>query len=1120
MEEPEEQRRDSWATVDEHEDDEDEDEKEEDDDDPQLELSVFKWFDHRHDSPHGLERKPRETATAKHIASTYGVPRHLIIQHLDDEIEESDACKGLPFTLLLVVAYSAMVILHMDAPVLRAVEESVTADITDNANFAWDSHYIGHKDVNDVNSIADFWSFLNKGIFPLAFTRERVWSEELLTLNFTSKEPVIHPKPFDSREWGMITRYNRIVGGIRMRQERSTHLEECEIAPELGDFSAAPCLGAAHGYALDPELDTARITVADESMTEWFWTHEDLEQTTKKLRTLEAARWLSVETSKVEIGVPVFNAEYGVHTLITVNLFFSPGGHIWKHIIPQSCYANWYFNPMTYMWDGIFFLSILWIVVNEVKELCGIVKHHGCFAIFSKYLSFFNVLDWVSVITGTAIMVMWIINLMSTEELNAAAKQVGELRPVGADVQDLPEARAYMDLLETTVNNVTIIQRAMAVYPLVVVFRLLKAFHAQPRMALVTLTLQESFTDLGHFMVVFLCMFASFTISGMVLFGREVEELANPFRGILFCFRLLIGDFDYKALALAGRYLAGVWVSIFLTLMSLLMMNILMAIVMDSYTNVKERTGNAETLVEETKQLISRTYEHYRGRYVPLEYVLKGVKGDFKQRPVRRSKSRENVDSGEEEDDADEDDAWDATPVSPKRRVKRNSGVYGSEKENSNASGGRLTRWIKSFSRKNSDLDPSLIEEFMHQNLKQTDLINIIASMPTKKKSRKAVYTLSEAQATTILVSTINDYYEINKRSYEVRESLYLARKIYSRALKVIKLLWEPSKEGDRADAAAEAGDHDYFITRDSDGMFSVAPRVAAPEEEPGRDEDPPPNPNRAMREAREEVMKFVEDVQADRKEAAAQLTRLRAEVAALQKLLKEKGSAPPPLPSPLGRRQNGAGGTGAPSRLEPLDEEPPSADANSEAGDPGAAAELASNALAARRAGGALAQAADDRQARSGGGPQGSSYVAMMQDLGLLPMDYQEPLRDLNDEPLSPLPSSCGSQLYDGHSFRSGSFDASDIDFSDLVPEEEPSQVDPFEFDDEPRELTSRVNPARLTSGVGLAGPPATSDAGPASAAPGEFNSFQDAQRRVREALRERQPPVSARPGGVVMTV
>merc|ERR550514_1194194 len=150
----------------------------------------------------------------------------------------------------------------------------------------------------------------------------------------------------------------------------------------------------------------------------------------------------------------------------------------------------------------------------------------------------------------------------------------------------MEQVNLYMNLLETNAHFAHLMNNCMAGYPLIVVFRLFKAFSAQPRLAVVTSTLVSASVDLMHFLLVFVSVFASFAVSGTVLFGKTMDDFATLPRAMNACFRMALGDFDWGDLSRNGRFEAGIYFWIFQILVVLVLLNMLLAIVMDAYTEV------------------------------------------------------------------------------------------------------------------------------------------------------------------------------------------------------------------------------------------------------------------------------------------------------------------------------------------------------------------------------------------------------------------------------------------------------------------------------------------------------------------------------------------------------
>jgi len=160
-------------------------------------------------------------------------------------------------------------------------------------------------------------------------------------------------------------------------------------------------------------------------------------------------------------------------------------------------------------------------------------------------------------------------------------------------------------------------------YPFVMMFRLFKAFAAQPRLAVVTQTLVAAAVDVAHFGVTFLSVFFTYTVSGVALFGREIDDFTTFPRACNACMRVILGDFDWDALTTVGRQEAGLWFWSFTFLIIHIMLNMLLSIIMDTYMDVKGPSGSAETIFSQAKEI----YRRWRGKRhktrLDLEDILK-----------------------------------------------------------------------------------------------------------------------------------------------------------------------------------------------------------------------------------------------------------------------------------------------------------------------------------------------------------------------------------------------------------------------------------------------------------------------------------------------------------------
>merc|ERR1712039_872302 len=91
-------------------------------------------------------------------------------------------------------------------------------------------------------------------------------------------------------------------------------------------------------------------------------------------------------------------------------------------------------------------------------------------------------------------------------------------------------------------------------------------------------------------------------------------------------FRIMLGDFNWDELIEVGRPLTSLWFWSFTWLVNLVMLNMLLAMIMDTYTQVKgSMGGDAETLWSQAVEIGTRMLDQAKGRKLSLQRILVGL---------------------------------------------------------------------------------------------------------------------------------------------------------------------------------------------------------------------------------------------------------------------------------------------------------------------------------------------------------------------------------------------------------------------------------------------------------------------------------------------------------------
>ena len=151
--------------------------------------------------------------------------------------------------------------------------------------------------------------------------------------------------------------------------------------------------------------------------------------------------------------------------------------------------------------------------------------------------------------------------------------------------------KTYLEVDETTKFAGTAI-----IYMLTV--RLFRFFRLQPRLAIITNTLLKALPDLLHFGLVFMLVLVGFAASAWCNFGDGVAGFATVGESLFETFYMAMGNYDDAYASMVGVSVVGARLFLlpFLFLVVLVLLNIFLAIVVDSYGDVKDELQNDDAV--------------------------------------------------------------------------------------------------------------------------------------------------------------------------------------------------------------------------------------------------------------------------------------------------------------------------------------------------------------------------------------------------------------------------------------------------------------------------------------------------------------------------------------------
>jgi len=623
--------------------------------------------------------KRHKTITYDDIVMSQGVQQSVYLEYIKWEIDTENTFLELPLTIVVLVSFTilALYILHQEQ--LYAIEEAFERDIIENANFAW-SGYFGHKGIDQVMSVADFWSWMRLGFLSLLGRSQWLYSEvapEILggpVTAGTSYNRATLPQSWLFAGYDKPApvandhlQYSKLVSGVRMRQTVSAAASEHCIFPSLldsqkqRDWLQKPCFPSELGL-LSPELQEAENFQGLERQEFLFPDISSMSELTRKLLDMEdgchsatlsnglgsclcewckqqtpSQPWIDERTARIEISMLLFNAQYGAYTYLSVNFMMNRGGHIHAFTHCLSAFVSPFLRPFSEL-VLIIIAGILWIAallyaaVAEIWEIINTVRHSSkrfYKSLWQEYLGFWNFVDWMSVLVGTLTISFWI-------QGRLAVSAVNELMPAMIQASLAPDA-GYEEIARNVFASAEVMSKAkkdmefqMMIYPLIIMLRIFRSFEAQPRLAIVAATLKTAAPDLAHFFMIFWCVYFCFVVSSLLFFGQDLESFSTLDRALHTSFLAMFGDWDWIGMRDVGIMRSAAWFWLFMIVMVLFLLNMLLAIIMDAYQVEKFKASDTTTLWQQVLDMIQRRRQYQRSERVRLTDIFEVFRKQYK----------------------------------------------------------------------------------------------------------------------------------------------------------------------------------------------------------------------------------------------------------------------------------------------------------------------------------------------------------------------------------------------------------------------------------------------------------------------------------------------------------
>ncbi|KAG2493793.1 hypothetical protein HYH03_008013 [Edaphochlamys debaryana] len=357
---------------------------------------------------------------------------------------------------------------------------------------------------------------------------------------------------------------------------------------------------------------------------------------------LSEGLFLDGNTRTLTAELVTYNAPLRIFSYFYAKFSFTDGGSIKvSHRLNTVCveFYNSYEDDVRFGLEIVLNIFICCMLLYNLWEIAHTQKTRGNF--LKYFLSAWNWVEFCSNGLLFATMVMWwvitkdyagdyTINIrynayqqLAPDANFLALNQNGQyLTDLNDSYQDL---RELVDLLNWyfALNGINI---------LLLIARMLKLMDFQPRLGVVTRSLWLAGPDLIHFAIVAGMVFVSYAMMGHLMFGNTVPEFATFGESINTCFEILLGNIDVNSSLRDLGGLQSVAGALFFwsyeLLVYMVLLNFLLAIIVDAFSEVKEKTHETVGIHTELFTLLRDKWRSLLGRCSP-HYISDSKLGEL-----------------------------------------------------------------------------------------------------------------------------------------------------------------------------------------------------------------------------------------------------------------------------------------------------------------------------------------------------------------------------------------------------------------------------------------------------------------------------------------------------------
>ncbi|CAI5516021.1 unnamed protein product, partial [Closterium sp. Naga37s-1] len=376
-----------------------------------------------------------------------------------------------------------------------------------------------------------------------------------------------------------------------------------------------------------------------ESLTTYplvFGINLDNEAATRRLHYLVDGSYIDNGTRSVDVNFITFNGETLTFVLTTVSCKVNGGGSMAVTFKSQPAAMAMYDasvdNIARLVLEIVYLVGLLWNVCGELQEMADRAAKDG--SVLSYFEQAWNWVDMLSLSLQAAAVIIWVVLWRYVEAFDMQPRynvyySLFEMPRYWA-VPNPPTGfigatQAFAEL-RNIINLRAVYFALQGINVFFMMIRLLKVMDFQPYLGVITRSLGLATPSLMHFFLLSFTVFFCFSMYGYLVFGGAMELFSTVLNSMFSLFLLLINDNGsaYFLMRLESWDLiaAMLFFFMFIVFMVFILLNFLIAIIVDAFMSVKDSDVVATSIAADLAHIFKYKWNCWRGRYLPYRVIL------------------------------------------------------------------------------------------------------------------------------------------------------------------------------------------------------------------------------------------------------------------------------------------------------------------------------------------------------------------------------------------------------------------------------------------------------------------------------------------------------------------